>query len=219
MRIPNASSGLIQALLRTVHFKDAATLAHNVRIGQICSILAKQLAPDIAEYIETAGSLHDIGKIAIPDHILCKYGPLTDDEFRVIKTHSAIGENILERCPIFDNEKANSVARNLVRHHHERWDGTGYPDGKKGEYIPMEARIAAVADAYDAMVSWRIYKRPYTHEHAVDSLQNDSGTHFQDEVVKSFISCKGEVMRVYSDPRVDTSAVCPALDSDGNMPT
>jgi putative two-component system response regulator len=133
--------------------------------------------------------LHDVGKIRVSDLILNKPGKLTDEEFNSIKTHCAEGENIIER--IISEAKDDgflSHAKKFAGYHHEKWDGTGYPKGLKGEEIPLESRLMAIADVYDALVCERPYKKPFTHEQAVEIIKKDSGTHFDPKIVEAFLN-------------------------------
>lgn len=120
--------------------------------------------------ISMASSLHDIGKIAIPEEILNKPGRLTDEEFAIMKTHSAVGAEMLENLPMGKSEKLVHAAYEICRWHHERYDGRGYPDGLKGEEIPISAQVVALADVYDALTSKRVYKPAFTHEKAVEMI-------------------------------------------------
>ena len=136
-----------------------------------------------------SAQLHDVGKINVSDLILNKPGKLTDDEFSLIKNHCAEGERIIDR--IIGKTKDDGFllcAKKFAGYHHEKWDGTGYPRGLRGEEIPLEGRIMALADVYDALVSERPYKKPFTHEEAVDIIQKVSGTHFDPKIVDAFLT-------------------------------
>src|SRR5690606_18507979 len=122
--------------------------------------------------IAAGGLLHDVGKIGVPDAVLHKHGSLTTDEFDVIKEHPARGADMLQRH--FDQR----VESHVIRHHHERWDGTGYPDGLAGEAIPLEARITAVADVYDALRSNRAYRPAFSRDDALRIVQDGADAHF-----------------------------------------
>ncbi|HPC73001.1 MAG TPA: HD domain-containing phosphohydrolase, partial [Syntrophales bacterium] len=124
---------------------------------------------------------HDIGKIAIPDVILLKPAELTPAEYEVIKTHCRIGDDILAPILLFETE------RKIIRHHHERWDGKGYPDGLAGEQIPFFARLLAVADAFDAMTTDRPYRKAMTRKEAVAELKKNEGRQFDPQMVKPFV--------------------------------
>jgi putative nucleotidyltransferase with HDIG domain len=132
------------------------------------------------DMINVAGSLHDIGKIGIRDDILLKPGRLTEDEYEKIKEHPAIGADIISKLGLWDRESK------IIRHHHERFDGTGYPDGLKGKQIPKLARILSVADCYDAMASDRAYRNKMEKHVVLDIIIENSGTQFDPEVVAVF---------------------------------
>jgi HD-GYP domain-containing protein (c-di-GMP phosphodiesterase class II) len=132
--------------------------------------------------------LHDLGKIGIPDAILQKPGKLTDDEWMVMKTHAIIGENVMSAANL-QSTKTNqliSIAIAIAGGHHERWDGTGYPRGLKEEAIPLAARIMAIADVYDALVSKRVYKEKWTYENAIEEILSLKGVQFDPAIVDAF---------------------------------
>ncbi|MCL2030645.1 MAG: response regulator [Oscillospiraceae bacterium] len=131
--------------------------------------------------------LHDIGKIAIPDVVLLKPARLTPEEFEIIKTHAAIGSTIIDSIMGDEDPMFYQHCRDICRHHHERWDGKGYPDGLAGEDIPLSARILAVVDVYDALVSPRVYKDPLSHEKAVHIITDGSGTQFDPKIIQAFL--------------------------------
>jgi putative two-component system response regulator len=148
-------------------------------------------------FIETiywASPLHDVGKVAVPDQVLCKQGKLSDEEFEVMKSHTLRGSETLrlvtESYPDNDFIKMGLA---IARSHHEKWNGTGYPDGLAGEEIPLAARIMAVADVYDALTSKRCYKEAMTHQQATSIIVADSGTHFDPSVVEAFLEIASEV--------------------------
>ena len=122
--------------------------------------------------IPMASALHDIGKIGIDDKILNKPGRLTDQEFEIMKTHTVIGAHMIESLEQYQNEELIKTAHDICRWHHERWDGRGYPDGLKGDEIPVSAQIVSLADVYDALVSERVYKKAFTHETAISMILN-----------------------------------------------
>ncbi|MFP4054942.1 MAG: HD-GYP domain-containing protein [Phycisphaerae bacterium] len=164
----------MRALVKAVEAKDPCTCRHSEHVAHYAVALWDHLAFDPArrESIRTASLLHDIGKIGIADRILTKPGRLTDKEFVHIRRHPAIGSEILENIAMF------SAEARLIRHHHERWDGLGYPDGLRGEQIPLGARIIAIADALDAMLMRRSYKDPFSIPRAIEELQAGAGTQF-----------------------------------------
>ncbi len=138
-----------------------------------------------------AADLHDIGKIAVSDDILLKPGKLTDQEYEIIKTHSVIGGNLLDNMLYGINENYHRHYHDMCRHHHERWDGTGYPDRLAGTDIPLAARILAVADVYEALTSPRVYKPAIPHKEAVEWIKSGAGTQFDPAIVEAFIEIEG----------------------------
>ncbi|MBK1718842.1 response regulator [Thiocystis violacea] len=158
------------------------------------------LTPVTVDQIAQAAPLHDVGKIAIPDHILLKPGRLTPEEFAIMKTHSTRGHEILEqaRKSMGHNNPLLSFASEITRYHHERWDGSGYPDGLAGESIPLSARLMAVADVYDAARSSRPYKEPFTHEASVALIAEGRGSHFDPGVVDAFMALRDECAEIAS---------------------
>jgi diguanylate cyclase (GGDEF)-like protein len=170
------------SLAKAVDARDAYTGSHSERVGELAARIALRLGVDEeqVELTRLAGSLHDLGKLAIPEEILRKPGPLTDSERLVLERHPQIGFRMLESLGV------DPVA-NWVLHHHERWDGAGYPDGIPGEGIPLGARILFVADAYDAMTSDRLYRDRLSHEDALVELERCAGTQFDPEIVAAFV--------------------------------
>jgi two-component system cell cycle response regulator len=157
---------------------------HSDGVAALAAAVARRLglSDDEIARIRLAADLHDVGKLAIPDAILCKPGPLDEDELDVMRNHTVIGERILSACP------ALSDAGPLVRASHERWDGRGYPDGLAGRDIPLGARILAVADAFDAIVTERCYSPSQTVAEALDELRRCAGTQFDPAVVREFVA-------------------------------
>ncbi len=183
-----AQVSLAEALpwVKAIELKDSSTASHTWRVVLYARALSECFGIDRArvERISTAAALHDIGKLRIPDAILQKPGKLTDEEFGIIKTHSAHGHEMLREMGVDDQ-----VALNLVRHHHERWDGLGYPDGLKGEDIPLGARYFAVIDTFDALTSVRPYRREVGEgaaERALEELERGVGTRYWGEAVGAF---------------------------------
>ncbi|OLC99496.1 MAG: two-component system response regulator [Acidobacteria bacterium] len=174
----------LEALGGALDLKDEETEGHCQRVTAFCISIAKMVpVPDgYLPIMARAAFLHDIGKMAIPDGILRKPGPLTDDEKRVMRTHCEIGYNMLIRIPFLRD------AAEIVLAHQEFYDGSGYPRGLKGEEIPLGARIFAVADSLDAMVSDRPYRRKLPMAHACEEIKRCSGSQFDPEVVKVFLS-------------------------------
>ncbi len=166
------------ALARAVEAKDLYTQRHAEQVTYLSVNIAKEAGFDteLIESIRLAAMLHDIGKIGIPDRILLKPGKLTEEEFELIKTHPVVGAEILERISVF------SDLAQFVRHHHENWNGTGYPDSLEGERLPLGARVIRIADSIDAMFSARSYKIPYTLEKVEEELQLGSGKMFDPQL-------------------------------------
>lgn len=175
----------IKALAATIDARDPYTCGHSQRVAQYAVLGANSLSlsPEELETIEYAGILHDIGKIAITDSTLNRPGFLTAAEWRMIRRHPLAGANILKEIPFLEK------ASRLVLHHHERYDGNGYPHGLKGEDTPLGARLLAVADAYEAMTSGRPYrKRALTSKEALDELERSMGAQFDPNLVKVFVA-------------------------------
>ncbi|HWI61452.1 MAG TPA: HD domain-containing phosphohydrolase [Symbiobacteriaceae bacterium] len=178
----NVELSTVRVLAATVDAKDHYTRHHSTNVSFYARSLAKEMNLDPAEVrrIDLAGMLHDIGKIAIPDQILQKPGPLSAEERLLVHTHASIGGNILAQASHLQHLVP------LVRHHHERYDGTGYPDGLKGDEIPLGAAILNLADSFDTMTTRRIYRAPLNLEAAMAELRRCSGTQFHPQVVKAF---------------------------------
>ncbi len=166
---------------------------HYVRILARClrqiSAYSQQLNDDDIDLMFRAAPLHDIGKVGIPDTILLKPGPLSESEWEIMKSHTLIGEDVLSATRNATDYKNPIIvtAIEIAGAHHERWDGRGYPRGLAGESIPLGARIMALADVYDALVSPRHYKKKWTHDEAMNEIVSESGNHFDPLVVKAFI--------------------------------
>jgi len=178
----------IAALAAAVEAKDENTRGHNTRVAQLAVRIgrAMELPTDTLRTLARAGLLHDVGKIGIPDAILNKPGPLDATEWTVIKRHPEMGREILARVPSLRREA------DIVIAHHERVDGSGYPHALRGEQIPLEARILAVADTYDVLISDRPYRKAFDQEHAVRILREESGTHLWEPAVRALMRSLGE---------------------------
>ena len=172
---------LIGIMSHVVEFRNEESGPHIQHVRIITELLLKALGKIYPEYalsdeeialIGTASSLHDLGKVSIAPEVLNKPGKLTNEEFEVMKTHSAIGASMLEKMTVYADEPLVKTAYQICRWHHERYDGRGYPDGLCGDAIPMCAQVVALADVYDALTSERIYKKAYSHEQAIDMIKN-----------------------------------------------
>lgn len=188
---------IIFSMVRLCEFRSDETGYHLERIQEYVRLLARYLSKynpetgmtlSMADEIAKVSPLHDVGKIAIPDHILHKPGRLSSEEWIIMKTHASIGGRILKS--IYDKTGAPYlwVAYEITMFHHERWDGTGYPEGYAGEVIPLSARIAALADVYDALTSKRCYKESFSHEDAKDIIVKGKGSHFDPMIVDAFLA-------------------------------
>lgn len=189
----------IHTMMSLAETRDSDTGNHIARTQHYVKLLAKYLQqlPKFAitltdAMIETlfrSAPLHDIGKIGIPDAILLKKGKLTPEEFEIMKTHSLLGYKAI--CKAEEQLEFQvdflKVAKEIAYAHHEKWDGTGYPQGLKGETIPLSARLMAVADVYDALISRRIYKEKMPHEQACEIMTQGRGNHFDPEILDAFI--------------------------------
>ena len=172
---------MVNILSHVVEFRNSESGNHVLHIRVITDILLRELMKRSPDYhfteteistISTASALHDIGKISIPEEILNKPGKLTKDEFELMKRHTVIGDEMLRSMPVQGGQSLLKAAREIVRWHHERWNGKGYPDGLKGDEIPISAQVVAVADVYDALTSERCYKAAYDHETAMHMILN-----------------------------------------------
>lgn len=172
---------MISILSQIVEFRNSESGSHVLHINIITGMLLERLMQKTDQYhlqwsdqflITTASALHDIGKIGIDEKILNKPGKLTKEEFEIMKTHTLIGASMLKSIEMYQNEKLLQVAYQICRWHHERYDGKGYPDGLKGEEIPISAQVVAIADVYDALVGKRVYKKAFSHEKAIHMILN-----------------------------------------------
>jgi putative two-component system response regulator len=175
-------------------YRDDETGEHIRRIGLFAAELAKASgwSPRDVDDIRVAAPMHDVGKIGIADSILLKPGRLTPEEFEVIKTHTTIGARMLGDSEISLLQLACSIAL----HHHERWDGHGYPHGLKGEQIPLAARIVSIVDVYDALVYDRVYHPAFSEEKALQIIKSGKGTQFDPELYENFMKCHGEFLKI-----------------------
>jgi putative two-component system response regulator len=185
---------IVRRLGKAAEYRDNETGFHIVRMSKYSELVARAMGlnDSAAELILHASPMHDIGKLGIPDGILLKPGRLEPWEWSIMKTHTEIGGEIL------DGHQSNllQMAARIARAHHEKWDGTGYPRGFKDKEIPLEARIVAVADVFDALTSRRPYKEPWSVEASLDEIRRLAGTHFDPAVVKAFLGVVPKVMEI-----------------------
>ncbi len=205
--ISSTQLAAIFAMSKLAESRDNETGEHLERMREYCKVLAIQMAQlekyqrvineEFIEAIYAASPLHDIGKVGIPDHILLKAGKLDSSEWEIMKTHAEIGGSTLRA--VDEQHPGNYLIRmgiDIAEGHHEKWDGSGYPHGLRGESIPIAARILALGDVYDALTSKRCYKEAFSHEDARQIIEQGSGCHFDPEVVDAFLSIEPEFIRI-----------------------
>ncbi|MCR5282663.1 MAG: HD domain-containing protein [Lachnospiraceae bacterium] len=199
--------GLIITMADLVESRDSDTGAHVQKTSAYAEIIVKglkkkgyyaqKITPTFMSDVVRSAPLHDIGKINIPDFVLNKPGKLTDEEYEIMKTHTTAGKEIMEKViSTVEGDNYLKEARNMAAYHHERWDGKGYPEGLRGEMIPLSARIMAVADVFDALASPRVYKPAFPIEKAVAIMQEGSGTQFDPKCLEVFLDAIEEVTRI-----------------------
>jgi putative nucleotidyltransferase with HDIG domain len=178
---------MLSMLTRAIEARDPYTRGHSSRVTDLAEAVARRLgwSEERISSLRVGGPLHDIGKLAVSDEVLCKEGRLDDDELAQIREHPKIGAKLLLRVTAFRE------AIPYVLYHHERWDGTGYPSGKSGEEIPVEARVLAIADAFDAMTSDRPYRSALSREEALAEVERCAGTQFDPKIARVFLEVFG----------------------------
>jgi putative two-component system response regulator len=186
--------GLVAALEKANKWNDNETGNHIRRVAETAALVAHHLdcSPEYVDMLRRYASLHDVGKVGIPDSILKHPGRLTPEMFEIMKTHTLIGADLLRSAGLPE------IAVNIPLCHHEKWDSSGYPRGLRGTAIPLEARIVAVVDVFDALRSKRCYKPAFTQEESVRILQRDSGSHFDPQVVEIFLQNLDEINDINS---------------------
>jgi putative two-component system response regulator len=199
--LKETQTDILRRLAKAGEYRDSDTGNHVTRVGHSCRLLAQAigLSAHLTEMIYMASPLHDIGKIGVPDHILLKKGRHTDEETVLMRKHVDFGVEMLGNHPAPLLQVACSIAQN----HHEKWDGSGYPHALSGEAIPVEARIVAICDVFDALTSIRPYKVAWTVENAVKYLQENAGSHFDPNLVNTFVSILPQIEEIrqrYADP-------------------
>ncbi len=199
-----AQAETVRRLSMAVEFRDEDTGAHIERIGRFSTLLAEQIGmdPEFCERLGHAAPLHDVGKVAIPDAILLKPGPLTSEERAIVETHAEEGHRLVRGS----SSSILDMAATIALSHQEKWDGSGYPRGLKGEAIPIEGRIVAVADVFDALTSDRVYRRAFSVEEAVQMMREQRGRHFDPVLLDAFMEVLGQTgpdaREARSDPTV-----------------
>ena len=188
---------VIERLGRASEYRDYETGNHVLRVGRACEMLALAvgLSPEHAELIRVSSPMHDVGKIGIPDHILLKPGKLDPAEREIMNQHVQIGADIVGT----DSDEVLIMARTMALYHHEKWDGSGYPNGIQGEDIPIEARIASICDVFDALTSERPYKKAWGPSAAIEYLNEESGKSFDPKLIAAFNSLTDEIIALRKD--------------------
>jgi len=183
----------LAAIAASLEIRGLDTSAHTKRVTAYAMRLTVEVAPALSDDhgLEWGFMFHDIGNIGVPDRILLKRGSLKSDEWRILQQHTVMGEQILQHVPLLEGEGLR-----VVRSHHERWDGTGYPDGLRCDAIPLGARIFSVADALDAMTDRRPYRRPLRWEAALARIRKGSGTQFDPDVVDGLLACEPDLVDI-----------------------
>jgi putative two-component system response regulator len=185
---------IIRRLGFAAEYKDNETGMHVIRMSRFCHLIAKKIGMKTSEseLILAASPMHDVGKIGIPDSILLKPAKLDEHEWEIMKHHPCIGYKIIGG---HESELLNTAAI-VALTHHEKWDGTGYPEGLKGDNIPLAGRIAAIGDVFDALISVRPYKQAWSIEKAAEYIRSESGKHFEPRLVEAFLKCLPEAVRI-----------------------
>lgn len=189
-----------------VESRDLSTGGHIKRSSMVVEVFAarlnneKELFPKkLLEDVIRAAPMHDLGKIAVEDRVLRKQGKFTPEEYNEMKKHSAEGARIVKQIlDGIEDPQFVHIAKNIANYHHEKWDGSGYPEGLAGEDIPIEARIMALADVFDALVSKRCYKDAYTYDKAFSIIEESIGTHFDPTLGGIFLLCRPELEKLYT---------------------
>ena len=196
----------IMGIAQMVESRDLSTGDHIKRTSDVVRIFVKKLMDEdfgfeerFLELVIRSAPMHDLGKIGVDDAVLRKQGRFTDEEYSIMKKHSEIGYHMVsEILSDVEEEDFVCVAENVAHYHHEKIDGTGYPIGLKGEEIPIEARIMALADVFDALVSKRCYKEAFSYDKAFEIIENEAGTHFDARLAGVFLRCRPQLEEYYN---------------------
>jgi len=214
--LEHAQLEIVRRLASAAEFKDEETGNHVIRMSHYSRILAHamNMNPEWVDRLFHTAPMHDVGKIGIPDHILLKRGKLTAEEWTIMRQHTIIGAQIVGES----SSPLMQMAREVAVCHHEKWDGSGYPKGLKGEEIPISGRIVAVADVFDALTSERPYKEAWPVERAVQVITENSGQHFDPNIIPIFLNKLPEILKIkdyYQDePGTNTSNIVEVLRSE-----
>lgn len=194
-RLNEMNQSMVETLATIVEFRDCESGEHVKRISSLTRALMTEVSQMYPEYsmpkseiekVAMSSVLHDVGKISIPDQILNKPGRLTNEEFEIMKQHTTLGSEMLQKISNIMEDGIYNYSYDICRHHHERWDGRGYPDGLSGDDISIWAQVVSVADVYDALTAERVYKKAFSHEKAVDMINNGECGMFNPKVLKAF---------------------------------
>ncbi|MDE7259103.1 MAG: HD domain-containing protein, partial [Lachnospiraceae bacterium] len=202
-RIIELNQGMIETLATVIEFRNEESGGHVQRISQITRLLlentvfGENLDDKEIDSIALAAVMHDVGKITIPDAVLTKPGKLTAEEYAVMKEHTVNGVALLESIPQMRGSDIYEYACDIARHHHERWDGGGYPDGLKGDEISPWAQVVSLADVYDALNCKRVYKPPYPREQVLEMIRNGECGIFNPQLLESFFSVEDMIYEMY----------------------
>ena len=217
-QLHNARAATILGLAKLAEYRDKGTGAHLERIREYAKIIARAMAglPAYEGYITEkyigdiyqSSILHDIGKVGIQDSVLLKPGKLNPEEFNIIKRHTVLGGDALAEIESQTEGRSFLIlGKEIAYYHHEKWDGTGYPDGLKGENIPLSARVVAIADVYDALTTKRFYKEAFTHEKSREIIIGLKGSHFDPDVVDAFLANEKNFSRICTEKRTEEMAL------------
>ena len=202
---------VVWRLGRAAEYRDNETGLHIIRMSQIAAVLGRAygMEEEAADLLQVASPMHDIGKLGIPDRVMLKPGKLDEEEWKVMQTHAQIGADILAG----GSSELMKMAHKIALTHHEKWDGSGYPNGLKGEDIPLEGRICAVADVFDALTSERPYKKAWSIDETMNFIQSESGKHFEPRLVKlleekllKILEIKAKYTEVFDDVADETTS-------------